>query len=99
MTRDRLMQDDRTVDHPGPYSSTMPANRPPPPTPAAPPTAAETPGVDDLTWLAYRAADALGEAFNKVSRDAGLADLRDWLVLAAIRGDHEAAPQLEIAAH
>jgi DNA-binding MarR family transcriptional regulator len=53
--------------------------------------------VDDLTWLAYRAAGALGEAFNKVSKDAGLADLRDWLVLALISSDEAQRTQLEIA--
>ncbi len=41
--------------------------------------------------------NALGEAFNKVSRDAGLADLRDWLVLALISGDGTQRTQLEIA--
>ena len=83
----------------------MPARRHPPAKPAvkspakpaAPTAAALAPGVDDLTWLAYRAADALGEAFNKVSRDAGLADLRDWLVLALISRDQEQRTQLEIA--
>ncbi|QUQ68849.1 MarR family winged helix-turn-helix transcriptional regulator [Kutzneria sp. CA-103260] len=50
----------------------------------------------DLTWLAYRAAAALGDAFNEVSRDAGLADLRDWLVLALISKGPERT-QLEIA--
>ena len=74
----------------------MPAKRDPPAKPAAPPPAGG-PGVDDLTWLAYRAADALGEAFNKVSREAGLADLRDWLVLALISGDHAQRTQLDIA--
>ena len=59
--------------------------------------AAAGPGVDDLTWLAYRAAEALGEAFNKVSREAGLADLRDWLVLGLITGDGRQRTQLEIA--
>jgi DNA-binding MarR family transcriptional regulator len=54
-------------------------------------------GLDDLTWLAQRAADALGEAFNKVARDAGLSDLRDWLVLALISGDDTQRTQLEIA--
>jgi DNA-binding MarR family transcriptional regulator len=78
------------------YSSAMPASRDRPTKPAAPP-AAGSPGVDDLTWLAYRAAGALGEAFNKVSRDAGLADLRDWLVLALISGDGTQRTQLEIA--
>ena len=61
------------------------------------PAATGQPGVDDLTWLAYRAADALGEAFNKVSRDACLADLRDWLVLALISGDGAQRTQLQIA--
>jgi DNA-binding MarR family transcriptional regulator len=75
----------------------MPAWRHPPAKPPAPPAAAGAPGVDDLTWLAYRAADALGEAFNKVSREAGLADLRDWLVLALISGDGTQRTQLEIA--
>jgi DNA-binding MarR family transcriptional regulator len=53
---------------------------------------------EDLTWLAFRAADALAAAFNKVSRDAGLADLRDWLVLALITDGTERT-QLEIARH
>jgi DNA-binding MarR family transcriptional regulator len=75
----------------------MPANRDHPPKPAGAPAAAGGPGVDDLTWLAYRAAGALGEAFNKVSREAGLADLRDWLVLALITGDGKQRTQLEIA--
>ncbi|MDR6972903.1 MarR family transcriptional regulator [Leifsonia shinshuensis] len=38
----------------------------------------------DLSWLAQRAADSLAESFNAVTRDAGLVDLRDWLVLALI---------------
>jgi DNA-binding MarR family transcriptional regulator len=50
----------------------------------------------DLTWLAHRAAEALGEAFNAVSRDAGLVDLRDWLVLALV-SDGTQRTQLEIA--
>jgi MarR family transcriptional regulator, transcriptional regulator for hemolysin len=79
------------------YSSAMPAHRDHPAKPAAPPAAVESSGVDDLTWLAYRAAGALGEAFNRVSREAGLADLRDWLVLALITGDGKQRTQLEIA--
>jgi MarR family transcriptional regulator, transcriptional regulator for hemolysin len=59
--------------------------------------ATEDPG-SDLTWLAFRAADALAVAFNQASRDAGLADLRDWLVLALI-GDGAERTQLEIATH
>jgi len=52
----------------------------------------------DLTWLAFRAADALAAAFNQAARDAGLADLRDWLVLALI-GDGTERTQFEIATH
>ena len=63
---------------------------------AGPPEGRGTPGTEDLTWLAYRAAAALGDAFNKVSREAGLADLRDWLVLA-MAGDPAQRTQLEIA--
>src|ERR1700733_8520834 len=98
MTSNRLVQDDRVVDYPGSpsYSSAVPANRDRPAKPAAPP-AAGSPGMDDLTWLAYRAADALGEAFNKVAREAGLADLRDWLPLALVSGDGTQRTQLEIA--
>ncbi len=75
----------------------MPAKHDPPARPAAPPAATGHPGVDDLTWLAHRAAEALGAAFNQVSRDAGLADLRDWLVLALISGDGTPRTQLQIA--
>jgi DNA-binding MarR family transcriptional regulator len=64
--------------------------------PAAVPAAEDPAG--DLTWLAFRAADALAAAFNKASRDAGLADLRDWLVLALI-SDGAERTQLEIATH
>jgi DNA-binding MarR family transcriptional regulator len=54
------------------------------------------PETADLTWLAHRAAEALGAAFNRVSREAGLADLRDWLVLALV-SDGTQRTQLEIA--
>jgi DNA-binding MarR family transcriptional regulator len=60
-----------------------------------PPDATSASG--DLTWLAHRAAAALGDAFNAVSRDAGLNDLRDWLVLELISTGPERT-QLEIAA-
>jgi DNA-binding MarR family transcriptional regulator len=66
-------------------------------TPATSPAGTGNPGTDDLTWLAHRAAGALSEAFNGVSREAGLADLRDWLVLALISGDGAQRTQLEIA--
>jgi MarR family transcriptional regulator, transcriptional regulator for hemolysin len=51
----------------------------------------------DLTWLAFQAADALAGAFNQAAREAGLSDLRDWLVLALI-SDGTDRTQLEIAA-
>ena len=51
----------------------------------------------DLVWLAHRAAESLAESFNAVSRDSGLTDLRDWLVLALI-DDGSARTQAEIAA-
>ncbi|MDQ7809010.1 MarR family transcriptional regulator [Amycolatopsis sp. A133] len=62
---------------------------------ALPPPDASS-AIGDLTWLAHRAAAALGDAFNAVSRDAGLADLRDWLVLELISKGAERT-QLEIA--
>jgi MarR family transcriptional regulator, transcriptional regulator for hemolysin len=65
-------------------------------TPSGAPSVTGSPETADLTWLAHRAAEALGEAFNKVSRDAGLADLRDWLVLALV-SDGTQRTQLEIA--
>ena len=52
---------------------------------------------EDLSWLAQRAADSLADSFNAVTRDAGLADLRDWLVLALI-SDDKGRTQGEIAA-
>lgn len=50
----------------------------------------------ELVWLAHRAAEALTGAFNSASRGAGLADLRDWLVLALI-SDGADRTQIEIA--
>ena len=66
------------------------------PLPGGPRESTGNPGTGDLTWLAHRAAAALGEAFNKVSREAGLTDLRDWLVLV-MAGDPGQRTQLEIA--
>jgi DNA-binding MarR family transcriptional regulator len=61
-------------------------------------TAEASVGATDLVWLAHRATEALEETFNEVSRRAGLADLRDWLVLALIN-DGSKRTQLEIATH
>lgn len=55
------------------------------------------PPSQDLSWLAHRAAEALADSFNAVTRDAGLVDLRDWLVLALI-SDDAGRTQGEIAA-
>jgi DNA-binding MarR family transcriptional regulator len=51
----------------------------------------------DLTWLASRTADKLSATFNVVARDAGLRDLRDWLVLA-LTDEPTPRSQSEIAA-
>jgi DNA-binding MarR family transcriptional regulator len=74
-------------------SSTTPG--PPPASPSPSPSPSRSPS-QDLTWLAHRAAEALGAAFNRVSRDAGLNDLRDWLVLALV-SDGARRTQLEVA--
>ncbi|CAA9277004.1 MAG: hypothetical protein AVDCRST_MAG41-3292 [uncultured Corynebacteriales bacterium] len=50
----------------------------------------------DLAWLARQAAGALTAVVDRVCRDAGLADMRDWLVLG-LAGDGLPRTQLEIA--
>jgi len=67
------------------YSSAMPADRDHPA--KQPPRLPREPsrGRPDLAGLPR--GRRAGEAFNKVSREAGLADLRDWLVLALSSGD------------
>lgn len=57
----------------------------------------EQTAVADLTWLATRTADKLASTFNRVARDAGMTDLRDWLVLA-LTDDETHRSQSEIAA-
>jgi DNA-binding MarR family transcriptional regulator len=85
-----------TDESQGSGSGPAPAADPAPAEPAAEDPAVADPGAGDLTWLAHRAADALEQAFNKVSREAGLADLRHWLVLALVSGGAQRT-QLEIA--
>ncbi|MDF1479935.1 MarR family transcriptional regulator [Leifsonia sp. H3M29-4] len=51
----------------------------------------------DLSWLVHRAAESLADSFNAITREAGLTDLRDWLVLALI-SDGAGRTQGEIAA-
>jgi DNA-binding MarR family transcriptional regulator len=50
----------------------------------------------DLTWLMHRAAEVLRSDFDGVAKAAGLADLRDWLVLSVVT-DGIPRTQLEIA--
>jgi len=50
----------------------------------------------DLTWLMHRAAEVLRADFDAVAKAAGLADLRDWLVLSVVT-DGIPRTQLEIA--
>jgi DNA-binding MarR family transcriptional regulator len=50
----------------------------------------------DLTWLMHRASEVLRADFDQVARAAGLADLRDWLVLSVVT-DGIPRTQLEIA--
>jgi DNA-binding MarR family transcriptional regulator len=57
----------------------------------------DDPSTADLTWLTHRAAATLGDVFDAVCREAGLADLRDWLVLALV-GEGGQRTQSEIGA-
>ncbi|CAD5991329.1 MarR family winged helix-turn-helix transcriptional regulator [Agreia sp. COWG] len=50
----------------------------------------------DLTWLMHRASEVLRGDFDAVAKAAGLADLRDWLVLSVVT-DGIPRTQLEIA--
>ncbi|MCW2527095.1 MAG: putative MarR-family transcriptional regulator [Pseudonocardiales bacterium] len=65
----------------------------PMPTTARPdePCAAST----DLTWLMHRAASRLRMEFDLVARDAGLGDVREWVVLTAL-ADGMSRTQLEL---
>ncbi|WP_157411954.1 MarR family winged helix-turn-helix transcriptional regulator [Agreia sp. Leaf283] len=54
------------------------------------------PETADLTWLMHRAAEVLRADFDAVAKAAGLADLRDWLVLSVVT-DGIPRTQLEIA--
>lgn len=56
----------------------------------------EDPQTADLTWLMHRAVSTLGEIFDAVCRDAGLVDLRDWLVLATV-ADGERRTQYDLS--
>jgi DNA-binding MarR family transcriptional regulator len=51
--------------------------------------------ANDLTWLMHRAAARLRLEFDMVARDAGLGDVREWVVLTAL-ADGLARTQLEL---
>lgn len=54
------------------------------------------PQTADLTWLMHRAVSTLSTIFDTVCREAGLVDLRDWLVLATV-SDGERRTQHELS--
>lgn len=39
---------------------------------------------DDLTWLLHKAAHRMRSELDRVASDAGLSDVRDWIVLASL---------------
>jgi DNA-binding MarR family transcriptional regulator len=96
-TSDHPTQDDLTVDEHRnrPYPWGMSSE------PATESLSSACSSVDsletaDLTWLMHRAAEVLRADFDEVARTAGLADLRDWLVLSVVT-DGIPRTQLEIA--
>lgn len=56
----------------------------------------DDPATADLTWLMRRALTALTDLSDRVCREWGLADHRDWLVLATV-GDGERRTQYELS--
>jgi DNA-binding MarR family transcriptional regulator len=56
----------------------------------------DDPQTADLTWLMHRAVTTLSGIFDAVCREAGLVDLRDWLVLATV-ADGERRTQYELS--
>jgi DNA-binding MarR family transcriptional regulator len=67
---------------------------------AAPPFADQCDGLlacpDDLTWLLHRAAMRMRSETDRVAAEAGLSDIRDWMVLAALT-DGPQCTQLELS--
>lgn len=59
-------------------------------------TAVDDPSRGDLIWLMHRATARLSEDFDAASREHGLRDLRDTLVLA-VAGDGTPRTQIEMA--
>jgi DNA-binding MarR family transcriptional regulator len=39
---------------------------------------------DDLTWLLHKAANRMRSELDRVASEAGLSDVRDWMVLASL---------------
>jgi DNA-binding MarR family transcriptional regulator len=56
----------------------------------------DDPETADLTWLMHRAVATLAAVSDRVCREWGLADHRDWLVLATV-GDGERRTQYELS--
>lgn len=56
----------------------------------------DDPETADLTWLMHRTVGALASVFDGVCQASGLADHRDWLVLATT-GDGERRTQFELS--
>lgn len=56
----------------------------------------DDPATADLTWLMHRAVGALAGVFDRVCREAGLDDHRDWLVLATV-SDGQRRTQYELS--
>lgn len=67
------------------------------PTPTSSPAELEEPlaSATGLTWLMHRAASRLRCEFDGVARDAGLGDVREWVVLTALADGHSRT-QLEL---
>jgi MarR family transcriptional regulator, organic hydroperoxide resistance regulator len=51
---------------------------------------------DDLTWLLHKAASRTRAELDRLAAEAGLTDLRDWMVLASL-SDGPQCTQLELS--
>lgn len=74
----------------------MPVESPAPESPVSACSSVDNLDTADLTWLMHRASEVLRADFDAVAKAAGLADLRDWLVLSVVT-DGIPRTQLEIA--
>jgi DNA-binding MarR family transcriptional regulator len=51
---------------------------------------------DDLTWLLHKAANRMRAELDRLATEAGLSDVRDWIVLACLT-DGAQCTQLELS--